>query len=99
LITNKLCSNNGTPLNFKEFEKFLTQSRQEFSNRQLISQSFVVAPADAEGETGQIAHNIRFSAIQQGKEVKGIIVAILKIGLEKGVRKVETERFVLALDS
>jgi hypothetical protein len=58
-----------------------------------------VAPADAEGLTGQIAHTSRFSAIQQGKEVKGTIVAILKIRLEGGERKIETESFVLALDS
>lgn len=46
-----------------------------------------------------MAHTSRFSAIQQGEEVTGTIVAILKIGLEKGLRKVETENFVLALDS
>ena len=76
----------------------MIQKRKELSNRQLLSQSFVVSPADGEGETGEVAHTSRFSAISQGKEVKGTIVAILKIGLEKGVRKVETENFVLALD-
>jgi hypothetical protein len=58
-----------------------------------------VAPADQEGETGEVAHTSRFSAIEQGKEVKGTIVAVLNIGLEKGVRKVKTENFVFALDS
>lgn len=58
-----------------------------------------MAPADQEGETGQVAHTSHFSAISQGKEVTGTIVAVLKIGVEKGVRKVETESFVFALDS
>ena len=76
----------------------MTETREQFSNRQLISQQFVVAPADGEGETGSVATTHHFSAIQQGEEVTGTIVAILKIGLEKGARKVETENFVLALD-
>jgi hypothetical protein len=58
----------------------------------------VVAPADGEGETGEVAATHRLSAIQQGKEITATIVAILKIGLEGGMRKVETENFVLAVD-
>ena len=77
----------------------MISTRQAFSNRQLVSQSFVVAPADQEGETGLVAHTIHFSAISQGKEVTGTIVAVLKIGLEKGARKVVTESFVFVLDS
>lgn len=58
-----------------------------------------MAPADQEGETGSVAHTSHFSAISQGKEVTGTIVAVLKIGSEKGARKVVTESFVFALDS
>ena len=77
----------------------MESTRKAFHNRQLVSQSFVVAAADQDGETGSVAHTSHFSAISQGKEVRGTIVSVLKIELERGQRKVVTENFILALDS
>ena len=86
------------PLNFRMFRDFVVTQRRAITNRQLISQSFVVAPADPEGRTGAVAHTSVFSGVQQGKEVKGTIVSVLKIGWdeEHEKRTVETENFVFA---
>jgi hypothetical protein len=56
-------------------------------------------PADKEGITGWVAHTIEISRIQDGKEVKGDIVVVLKVGwVEKTRRRiVEMESFVTPL--
>lgn len=58
-----------------------------------------MVPADDEGRTGSIAHKIVVSGIQNGKEVEGEIVAVLKIGWDEdeGRRVVVTESFVTPL--
>ena len=80
------------------FRDFVVTQRRAITNRQLLSQSFVVAPADPEGRTGAVAHTSLFSGVQHGKEVKGTIVSVLKVGWDekRERRTVETENFVFA---
>lgn len=86
------------PLTFGAFHTLLVKTRVEITNRQLISQSFVVAAADKEGKTGPVVHTSHFSGMPNGKEVTETVIAVLKIGWEEQRRIVETESFVLALD-
>lgn len=85
---------NGTALNFKTFFQFLINLRQSLTNRFLVSQSFVVSSTDG-GITGTVAHTSHLTGVEEGKEVKGTIVALLQIGIEHGQRVVEEETFVL----
>lgn len=93
-VSNSIISENGKPLNFRTFFDFIVSLRRDISNRQLVSQSFVVAPADEEGKTGQVAHTTHFSGVQDGKDVEGTIVSVLNIGTDKGQRIIKTESFV-----
>lgn len=67
-----------------------------------MSESFVIAPADAEGNTGQVAHTSHLTGEQGGEIVKVVIVSVLKVvwvlGNDKaqGRRQVVTESFVLS---
>jgi hypothetical protein len=56
-------------------------------------------PADDQGRAGSVAHKAIVSGTQNGKEVEGEIVAVLKIGWdeEEERRIVVTESFVTPL--
>ena len=95
--TLSLISENGHLQDFNTFREFVVQTRKELSNRQLISQSFVVNPADPEGRSGTVAHIVNISAVRDGKEVTGTLVAVLNIKFEGGRRLVEMESFVLEI--
>jgi hypothetical protein len=96
-------SDDGKALNFAQFRTLLVQLRSEISDRQLLSQSAVVAPADAEGRAGQVAHTSYWTGVQTGKSVTGTIVSVLKVdwapgsGKEQGTRTVKTESFVISV--
>ena len=51
-----------------------------------------------------MAHTTLFSGVQGGKEVRGTIVAVLKVGWDgregkgEGRRVIETDSFVMAMD-
>lgn len=94
-ISLKHSSDDGTPLTFTEFRSFLNKQREAISNRQLVSQSFVVAPADPLGWTGSVAYTHTFSGIEAGKEIVGTIVSIVKIEVRDGRRVVVSENFVM----
>ena len=98
LTSAMMSSDNGKALDSSEFFDFLVATRKAISDRQLLTQSFVVSPADKGGLTGQVAHTSYFSGVQEGKAVAGTIVSILKIGMYRGARIVQTESFVFALD-
>jgi len=95
-------SDNGKPLNFKNFNTFLIETRASLTNRQLISQSFLVVPTpgDEEGRTGTVAHTSKLSGILQEKEVVGNVVAVLQIGWDEelGRRQVFMETFCLGFE-
>ena len=99
MLTGSSRSDNGNPLNFAQFKKFLFQNRAALSNRFLVSQSAVVAPADPEGKAGQVAHTSHWTAVSDGAKIKGTIVSVLKIGFVDGRRQVQTESFVLSTES
>ena len=80
---------------FSEFRSFLNREREAISNRQLVSQSFVVAPADTLGWTGSVAYTHTFSGIQDGKDIVGTIVSIVKIEVRNGRRLIVSENFVM----
>lgn len=89
---------NGNPLNFKEFQTFLFTTRRAISNRILLSQSALVSTSDLLGLTGQVAHTSHISGFQDGKNIHITVVAVVKVRLEKGERKIEMESFVLESD-
>src|ERR1700761_2253396 len=97
-------SDNGKPLNFKEFRTFLFKTRAEITNRQLHSQSFVIARADKEGKAGQVAHTSHWTGEKEGESLKGTIVSVLKVDCVPGkhraewTRTVKTESFVLSVE-
>lgn len=70
----------------------MNKEREAISNRQLVSQSFVVAPADPLGWTGSVAYTHSFSGIQAGKEIVGTIVSIFNV-------EFKDERRVVVSDS
>ena len=84
------------PLTFKTFFEFVSQTRKTLTNRQLVSQSFVVQPEDAAGTTGVVAHTSHISGVENGKPVTGTVVSVLKIGFlaKQDRRVVLTENFV-----
>ncbi|KAH8878808.1 hypothetical protein GQ53DRAFT_834695 [Thozetella sp. PMI_491] len=70
---------NGQPFHFEAFHGFTVQNRNQFANRELISQSFVAVPADATGKAGTVGHVVEVSATQGGKEVIIKIIAVVNI--------------------
>jgi hypothetical protein len=56
-----------------------------------------VVPDDATGITGDVAHNVELSGIQDGKNVTIKIVAVLRIIFDEkaGKRLIDMESFVL----
>jgi len=85
----------GTPLTFTSFRTFLNTQRETVSNRQLVSQSFIVAPADALGWTGSVAYTHTFSGVKDDETIVGTVVSILKIEIRNGSRVVVAENFVM----
>jgi hypothetical protein len=85
--------------NFGTFKTFLKQERNVFTDRQLISQSFLVSPADDAGLAGSVAHTIKVSAVQQDKRVEVNIISIANILFDEKTeqRKVKNESFVLVV--
>ncbi|KAJ6586744.1 hypothetical protein B0H10DRAFT_1961589 [Mycena sp. CBHHK59/15] len=72
---------NGTHLSYNEFDTVLKTMRRTITNRKLVSESFVVGtPAsDPTGQTGTVAHTSVFTGIQDGAEITGTIVAVMKV--------------------
>jgi len=95
LIEN--ASGNGEDFDRQGFKDFIAEFRSTVFDRQLISQSFVVVPDDARGITGDVAHNVELSGIQQGTDVIIRIVAVLRIIFDHkmGKRLINMESFVL----
>ena len=71
--------------------------RKNVSDRQLVSQPFLVVPDDDKGVTGDVAHTLEISGIQNEKEVVIKVVAVLRIGFDRGRnrRVIDMENFVL----
>ena len=97
-----ILSGNARPFTFESFHEFVFDNlRMTLTNRQLVSQSFVVEPtADDGGRTGTVAHILQISGVQDGKEVVANGVGILQIGWDekKMRRQVVMESFVLAFE-
>jgi len=73
-------SDNGKPLNFTQFLQFVENLRAGLSQRNLVSESFVVGtPTDPHGKSGAIAHISHVSGTQEGKKVKSTIVSVLNV--------------------
>jgi hypothetical protein len=62
----------GTTLTLSEFRVFLNEQREIISNRQLVGQSFVVAPADPLGWTGSVTYTHTFSGVKDGRTLWGL---------------------------
>ena len=88
---------NGQSFTFETFFTFVANFRKEITNRQLVSQSFVVQPEDAAGTTGVVAHTSHITGVEDGKPVTGTVVSVLKIGFlaKQNRRVVLTENFVI----
>ena len=97
LILIENASGNGENFDRQGFKDFIAEFRSTVFDRQLISQSFVVVPDDARGITGDVAHNVELSGIQQGKDVIIRIVAVLRIIFDHKTdrRLINMESFVL----
>lgn len=80
-------------------KEFVANLRKAISDRRLVHESFVVAPANSGGQTGTVAHSFQFTGIQDGSNVKATVVAVVNVGLDdKGDRKVKMESFVFRTD-
>jgi hypothetical protein len=92
-------SADGTKFNFATFKTFVEQLRRELSDRQLVSQSFLVSPApgDKEGLSGSVAHTVKASAVKQGKRIEINIVSVLNVVFDEKLeeRRIKAESFVL----
>jgi hypothetical protein len=99
---SNLISGDGQPFTFNSFHDYIFNNlRTTLTNRQLVSQSFVVEPEEKDGgRTGTVAHILQLSAIQDGKEVIANGVGVLQIGWdeEEMRRVVKMESFVLAIE-
>lgn len=93
-------SGNGEDFDRNSFKEFIADFRTNVIDRQLINQSFVVVPEDAEGKAGSVAHVLEMSGIQQGKHITIKIVAVLKILFDSksNSRLIKMESFVLGTD-
>ena len=81
---------------FDTFKTFVSQQRQLFTKRKLVSSSFTVVPDDSTGLTGNIGHIAVVSAILNGSPVDATIVAVLTTKLSAAGNQVNTaERFIL----
>ena len=104
LIAGPTFSDNGKPLNFTQFLKFVENLRAGLSNRKLVSESFVVGtPTDPKGKSGAIAHISHITGIQEGKKVKTAVVGVLNVHWVEdpkeeagGHRVIVSESFVVA---
>jgi hypothetical protein len=79
---SNLMSGDGQPFTFNFFHDYIFNNlHTTLTNRQLVSQSFVVEPTEKDGGgTGTVAHILQLSAIQGGKEVIANGVGVLQIG-------------------
>jgi hypothetical protein len=98
-------SDNGKPLTIQELHSFLINTRKVLFNRRLLSQSFVVNIGDSLGQTGQVAHSAKISAVQDGVEATASIVSVAEIIFVKnpnevggGHREILMKSFVFAVD-
>lgn len=93
-------SGNGEDFDRASFKEFIADFRATVIDRQLINQSFVVVPEDAEGKAGSVAHILEMSGIQQGKNITIKIVAVLNIIFDQKTnsRLIKMESFVLGID-
>ena len=95
-------SGDGKPFTFNSFHNYIFNNlRTTLTNRQLVSQSFVIETTEADGgRTGMVAHILQLSAVQGGKEVVANGVGVLQIGWneENMRREVTMESFVLAFE-
>ncbi|KAE9379842.1 hypothetical protein N431DRAFT_121199, partial [Stipitochalara longipes BDJ] len=102
LSSTNLTSGDGQPFTFNSFHTYIFDNlRTTLTNRQLVSQSFVVEPTEGDGgTTGTVAHILQISAVQGGKEVVANGVGVLQIGWneENSRREVTMESFVLAFE-
>ncbi|KAB5576329.1 hypothetical protein GE09DRAFT_1216036 [Coniochaeta sp. 2T2.1] len=88
---------NGETFDRDSFKDFVVELRRTVSDRQLVSQSFLVVPDDARGITGDVAHTLEMSGVQKGKEVVIKVVAVLRIIYDhkRNKRVIDMESFVL----
>ncbi|KAH8821317.1 hypothetical protein F5884DRAFT_850550 [Xylogone sp. PMI_703] len=92
---------NGQPFNFTSFRQEVSVLRQQFVDRKLVNQSFVVVPADSEGNTGGVAHTAHLTATQEGfGEAQITTVSVLQIifNSQLSVQQVESEHFVFLVE-
>jgi hypothetical protein len=99
-------SDNGKPLTIQELQSFLVNARKMLFNRRLSSQSYIVNIGDNLGQTGQVAHSAKISAIQDGVEATASIVSIAEIifvtdsaEMGGGHREILMKSFVFAVDA
>lgn len=92
-------SENDTPLNFEGMKQTLTSLRAEISERREVSETFLTVPADAEGNTGTVAHSFAFTGVKAGGVVKVSIVAVVTVELsDEKQRQIQVESFVLKVE-
>lgn len=98
LICGPSNSDNGKPLNLKGFEDTVAQLRKGITNRQLVTQDVLFAPADKQGLAGTAAHTAQVSGIEDGNEVDIKVVSVVRIDFVEGRRRVEVESFVVVVE-
>lgn len=77
----------------------LASLRAEISDRREVSESFLTVPADAEGNTGTVAHSFAFTGVKAGEVVKVSIVAVVTVEWsERKQRQIRVESFVLKIE-
>ena len=105
LIYQSISATTANFLAIQELHSFLVNTRKTLFNRRLLSQSFIVNIGDNLGQTGQVAHSAKISAIQDGVEATASIVSIAEIifvtdstEVGGGHREILMENFVFAVD-
>jgi hypothetical protein len=102
VLTQSSHRDNGVKYTFKALHDLIFATRSRLTNRQLLSQTIVVAPTpgDGEGRTGTVSESHQFSALQDGKEVIVTIVGVLQIGWDevKMRRQLTMESFLLVVE-
>lgn len=102
MLTQSSHRGNGVKYTFKTLHDLIFATRSRLTNRQLLSQTIVVAPTpgDEEGRTGTVSESHQFSALQDGKEVIVTMVGVLQIGWDevKMRRQLTIESFLLVVE-
>ena len=74
-------------MTLQSLHNYVVRSREELSNRRLVSQSCIVNVGDSIGRTGQVAHTARGTAIQRGVSVAFTIVSVADISFHSNVKE------------